>query len=315
MSIDLRFRDVARLYDIRDILHLNGKQKVIVCPLPQHVHHHRTPSFSIFTSKSGVQKWHCFGSCGLYGDAIDLAGFIFVPGYRKDDKDKVREAIALLTGHQINPPKPEPVKQATLNNGLYKRYMPAGQSVMDYARQRFLTSETLEHFCVGQKEMLGSQWMTMPTLHGGQLRGIKMRNVSAADKSQRYRSIEGSVDGLFNFNAVNDTTLPVIIAKGEIAVMILSQFGILACAPTGGEASYYKHEELLKPLAFSRKRVVVGDNDTRLEVREKMVQAAVRRKEIFRADLHLPPDPFVGIDDWIIAEPTAAVPLIKSWLK
>jgi hypothetical protein len=42
----------------------------------------------------------------------------------------------------------------------------------------------------------------------------------------------------------------------------------------------------------------------------------MRRKEIFKAAaLYFPPDPHVGIDDFLIAEPEAALPLIKSWME
>ena len=98
-------------------------------------------------------------------------------------------------------------------------------------------------------------------------------------------------------------------------MMVLSQHGILACAPTGGEGAYYTHEELLMPLAFSARRVVVGDNDERPDVRETMVAAARRRAEIFKAEMRLPPDPYVGIDDWVIAQPHIAIPIIKSWME
>src|SRR5215216_3600957 len=66
-------RDMSRLFDIRDVLHLNGHKKQIVCPLPQHVHHNRTPSFSIFTTPSGKQRFKCHGNCRCEGDVIDLA--------------------------------------------------------------------------------------------------------------------------------------------------------------------------------------------------------------------------------------------------
>jgi hypothetical protein len=96
--------------------------------------------------------------------------------------------------------------------------------------------------------------------------------------------------------------------------MLLSQYGILACSPTGGETSYSNHAELLKPLAFARKRIVIGDNDEDPGVREKIISATMRRTEIFRATMFLPPDPYKGIDDFVLAEPEIAVPLIKSWL-
>lgn len=308
--------DMSRLFDIRDVLHLNARKKVIVCPLPQHPHHHRTPSFSIFTTPAGKQRWKCFGSCGLEGDVVDLVGFLDVPGYNPRSRDDVKRALALLTGGTpINPPAQVTTKKPQIPNGLWKRYIPAGDDVVQYAAKRFLTSETLERFHIGQLETFSTRWATIPTLHGEQLRGIKLRNLNSVEKKDRYRSVEGSIDGLFNYNEVNGTTQPVAILKGEFATMTLSQFGILSCNPTGGEGSYYNHEEFLRPLAFSRRRIVIGDNDTRPDIRAKMQAAAAQRKEIFKAaGLYFPPDPFVGIDDWIIAQPEVAVPTIKSWM-
>jgi hypothetical protein len=308
---------MRRLYDIRDVLHLNIKKKVIVCPLPQHAHHSMTPSFSIFVSGNGVQKFHCFGNCQAEGDVIDLVGFLNIPGYQRKNGEHVKQALAILSGGtRINPPKPETTKKPMLPNGLYKKYLPAGEEVIKYAAERFLTPETLRRFHFGQHNSGTITWMTMPTLHGNQLRGIKLRNLNAANKKDRYRNIDGSIDGLFNYNEVNGTTQPVAIVKGEIAAAVLCQNGILACAPTGGEGSYYKHEEHMRVLAFSPQRIVIGDNDIRPDVRDKMQLAALKRKEIFKAaGLYFPPDPFVGIDDFVIAEPEVAIPMIQEWLK
>jgi hypothetical protein len=303
-------RDMRRLYDIRDVLHLSARKKVIVCPLPTHIHKHRSPSFSIFVTTDGIQKFRCHGaSCGKEGDVIDLAGWLFMGNsYDPKDGEKVKQALTLLSGGtRINPPKPETTKAPMLANGLYKLYLPAGDAVVNYAKTRGLTRETLEKFSVGQN----ANWMTMPTLHGEKLIGIKMRNLNAKGKRDRFRSEAGSTAGLFGYNSVHHTTRPVAIVKGEIPVMVLSQIGILACAPTGGEGSYYKHEELLLPLAFASKRIVIGDNDRDPEVREKMQLAARRRGEIFRAPVFFPPEPFTGVDDWILARPEEALPAIN----
>jgi len=307
-------RDMSRLYDIRDVLHLSARKKTIVCPLPQHVHKHRTPSFSIFVTPGGIQKWVCHGSCNQYGDVIDLVGFMSIAGYDKKNGDHVKQAIALLSGGTaINPPKPETTKAPTLNNGLYKLYLPVGEQVIEYAKTRGLTRETLEKFSVGQNTT-STNWMTMPSLHGTRLMGIKMRNLQARAKRDRFMSVPGSIDGLFGYNYVDGITKPVAIVKGEIPVMLLSQFGILACAPTGGEGSYYKHEELLRPLAFAKKRIVIGDNDTDPGVRAKMTLAARKRAEIFRAEMFLPPDPYTGVDDWLLAKPDEALSALQHWL-
>jgi hypothetical protein len=309
-------KNMARLFDIRDILHLSGNKKKIVCPLPQHVHHDRTPSFSIFVSNSGVQKWVCHGNCQQSGDSVDLVGYLHISGYDKRNGQHVKEALALLSGNiRINPPSQQTTKVPTLANGWYKRYLPVGDEVLGYAASRFLTSETLVRFKIGQHKTPSAVWMTMPAIHDNQLRGIKMRNVGSRNKKDRFFQEPGSIEGLFGYNQVAGATEAVAVVKGEIPVMLLSQYGILACSPTGGETSYSNHEELLKPLAFASKRIVIGDNDQDPGVREKIISATKRRTEIFRATMFLPPDPYKGIDDFVNAEPEVAIPLIKEWMR
>lgn len=309
-------RDMRRLFSIYDVLHLNGRKKKIVCPLPMHKHHDRTPSFSIFTTPAGLQKWVCHGNCSNSGDVIDLAGFLYISGYDPKNGQDVKQALALLSGNtRINPPSQQTTRVPTLANGWYKRYLPVGNEVLEYAASRFLTSETLVRFKIGQHKTPSAVWMTMPAIHDNQLRGIKMRNVCSQNKKDRFLQEPGSIEGLFGYNQVAGAMEAVAVVKGEIPVMLLSQYGILACSPTGGETSYSNHEELLRPLAFASKRIVIGDNDQDPGVREKIISATKRRTEIFRATMFLPPDPYKGIDDFVNAEPEVAIPLIKEWMK
>jgi hypothetical protein len=50
-------------------------------------------------------------------------------------------------------------------------------------------------------------------------------------------------------------------------------------------------------------------------VREKILVATQRRASIFQAKMFLPPNPYTGIDDFLLAEPETALPLIRSWMK
>ena len=308
-------RDMRRLYDIRTVLSLSSNKKKIVCPLPQHVHHNRTPSFSIYVTPQGYQKFRCHGNCGLEGDVIDLIGYMRVVGYNPKNGDLVKQALSLLSsGTKIDPPEQKTTKAPALNNGLYKLYLPAKYEVVEYAASRGLRTETLMKFSVGQHRT-SKFWMTMPVLHGSRLMSIKMRNLNSTDKKDRFMTAPGSVDGLFGYNFVDGTTKSVAIVKGEIPVMVMDQFGLLACAPTGGEGSYFGHEEHLRSLAFAKKRIVIGDTDRDPKVRGNMQAAAQRRAEIFRAELYFPPAPYTGIDDFVLAEPQVAIPLIKSWME
>jgi hypothetical protein len=128
----------------------------------------------------------------------------------------------------------------------------------------------------------------------------------------RFWAAKGSKKGLFNHDAVAYTSDPVLILKGEIPVMLCDQHGLLACAPTGGEGSYVG--TYFEKLAFSCKRVVVGDNDKDPGVRQKMRAAAKRRAKSLHAELRFPPEDFKDIDQWMLADPNA-VEVIRSWLE
>jgi hypothetical protein len=302
-------KDVRRLYDIKVILGMQRKNQ-IVCPLPQHPHHDYTPSFSVFNAKGGVQLFKCHGSCGLGGDVIDLTGYMKVPGYNPKNKDHIKRAISLLSGFEYCPPKP-PKKKSILTNDMADRYALKSQ-VVEYAQKRGLNPETLKRFKIGQLDT-SVIWMTIPTFTGSKLTMMKMRNLNAVGKKDRFRNLEGSESGIFNVNEVKNKTEPVLILKAEIPSMLATQYGFLSCAPNAGENAF--QEEWLKELSFSKKRVVVGDNDKDPKVREKMTAFMKSRAEGLRAELRFPPENYKDIDEFMLAEPNTATELIKGWLK
>jgi len=68
----------------------NGREWEGLCPF----HDERTPSFSIFTGKDNVERFHCFG-CGEKGDVID-----FVKAIKGVE---IKDAIAILGGETSRP--------------------------------------------------------------------------------------------------------------------------------------------------------------------------------------------------------------------
>ena len=306
----IELRDLRRLYDIRDLLHLGSNKKLIVCPLPQHPHHHRTPSFSIYYTKRGYQKFRCHGNCGKEGDILDLVGYMKVPGYDPKDANSIKAAIALLTGTiDIHPPKPEVTKRHTLPNGLYKDFLPAGNEVVEYARKRFLTSETLDRFHIGQADKNGTIWMTMPTIHGDRLRGIKMRNLHSKEKArslhfrdrqprrpvQLQRRLQQSQACCYRQRRDRrDDPLP---------------------ARHPGLRSYWWRGLIRQSRRVSAAPGILQETDCDWRQRpgsghsRKNGGRSPAAKADLRAEaLYLPPDPFVGIDDFVIAQPEIAVP-------
>ena len=214
-----RVHDARQLYDMFAILGIPSNKKVIVCPMPNHPHHNNTPSFSI-SLKDGHQRFHCFGACGASGDVIDLVGYLQISGYDSQNGEHVKRALTLLTsGYKMSPPE-KVRKSPLLPNDAWEVFTPPGDEAIKYAKLRGLTKKTLENNMVGQSEMFGRTWMTMPTFHFGRLQGIKMRNIHSISHRDRYGALEGSINGLFHLNDIYYKTDPILIVKGDVTVRI-----------------------------------------------------------------------------------------------
>lgn len=85
---DVSLPDTAAQFGVR--LKQDGSEFVACCPL----HAEQTASFTIFTGKDKVERFHCFG-CGQRGDVVD-----FVQAIKGVD---TREAIAILGGKADRP--------------------------------------------------------------------------------------------------------------------------------------------------------------------------------------------------------------------
>jgi hypothetical protein len=300
--------EISRIYSERifEIAGTTRRKRKIVCPLPRHNHQNYTPSFSIFWADNRW-RWRCHGSCNLKGDVIDLVGYINVPNYDPKDPRMLSRAISVLAGNNFEPSAPEPPKQraARLTPDRWRDFYPPGPEVVEYAEKRGISRKTLEQFRVGQREFTNPQitWMTMPAFEDGTLTGIKMRNIGNTSSKDRYRSVGGSVKGLFNYDGVAYKSEKIYVVKGEIAAMVMVENGLLACAPTGGESQKVT-EKMKKALALGDV-VVIGDNDPDPEVRKDTRQHAKRRAKNLSAKLFFPPNDYKDVDDWILNDPLA----------
>jgi hypothetical protein len=308
-------RDARKLYDIFAVLGLDSTKRSIVCPMPQHIHQNYTPSFSIFTKPDGTQYFRCHGSCNLDGDVIDLTGYLRISNYDPHDGEMVKRAIALLqSGYQVSPPKVKKARIARLPYETIRNMPEPDNEVLAYAlEKRGLTDNTLHQFGVKMYENTGRKYMAIPTFHFGELVGIKLRNVRSTGKHDRFLLYPGSTTGLFGYSKVFANSAPVLIVKAEIPVMLLYQYGIHACGPSGSEN--VNRAELFKPLAWAVKRVVVKDNDRNPKVRAKMDEYAAQRAKAFHAELKAPPDTVKDIDEWILRDGEEAIETIKGWLR
>ena len=247
--------DIRRLYDIRDLLSLSARKKWINCPLPLHPHKHYTPSFSIYVGHDGVQRFKCHGNCGAHGDVIDLAGYLWVPGYNPKTSADLAKAIEMLgIRGNVHIPTSEKTRVISLGIRAHEKYLPIGDEARAYAHSRGLTDESIEKFQVGQDR----NYMTMPYFRDGSLRGIKKRNCRACSAGLRYITEKGSRGDLFNIDAVQYSNSHCFLVKAELPTILLDQSGFKAVAPTGGEGSW--DDRWRTDLGLSR-LTIIGDND------------------------------------------------------
>jgi hypothetical protein len=134
----------------------------------------------------------------------------------------------------------------------------------------------------------------------------RLRHKLEPNPKLRFKSLKGSRQSLFNFDAVNLVTDPVLVLKGEIPVMLMDQLGYLSCAPTGGEGGW--RENWRTALALATK-IVVGDNDAPGR------ELGPRRADLLVAELHYPPDPYKDIDEWVLGNKKKALEEIDRWIR
>lgn len=302
-------RDYRKIYHIRNILGVASNKRWMSCPLPQHrrsAGRVSTPSFSIYYDRDGVERWKCHGNCGLHGDVIDLVGYMNVPSYNPKDINDVLKATAILGNKHEITVQPVVRERNILDINAWKKYIPPGQPVVEYALARGLNMQTIEKFKIGQRKM----YMAMPCFEKERLIGIKFRYVGEDDQLRFFVEKGGSA-GLFNYDAVAWSHKKVLIVKGEIPAMMLDQYGLLACAPTAGEGS--PAAEYAPMLGLSKKRIVIGDNDRDPKVREQMNKRARARANALLAELRFPPEEYKDVDEWILND-IFAIATIKEWL-
>lgn len=295
MTLKDDIAEACATHDMYTVLGLPSRKKVILCPLPTHIHKSNTPSFSIFWNK-GRQWWRCHGMCHQEGDIVDLIGYLRVPGYQKGNATYQRQALALLD-ERYEAQVVLPEKEVGLSGSAWLDFLPPGPEVIEYARTRGLTPETLKRFNIGQSK----NFMTMPCFEDHKLLGVKLRNTR---EGMRFFQLKGSRQGLFNFDSVYLRRGTVFVVKGEIPCMLLDQLGFPACAPTGGEGGW--SERWRTCLAFASK-VVIGDNDDA----GRMLGKA--RAGLLDAALVFPDEKYKDIDQWLLEEPEQALHALNHW--
>jgi DNA primase len=265
-----------------------------------HNHSNNTPSFSIVIKPNGKEAFKCHGNCGREGDAVDLVGYLRIPGYNdKDPKDIERALEFLESRYQFDIPDPKTYDRAPdLIGDEWKQFFPPQEQALKYLTGRGLSLSTITHFKLGQDGRL----VTIPAFEEDKLMGIKYRNMGSG---LRYWSMNGSKISLFNYDEVAYSNEPIIIAKGEFAAMMLWQYGFKVCAPSQGERA--NRERWKIALALSPKRIAIGDND------DTGRTAVIKRAEMFSAEIRFPPPQFKDVDEWLLKDKTASQTM-RTWL-
>ena len=288
--------EVRQTHDIASIL--GTSKRKLVCPLPNHIHHDNSPSFSIYYDRvTRSQYFKCHGNCGLSGDVIDLVGYLHISGYDKSMALR-RRAIEYLDVRfeQQKIVIPEARK---LSNNAWTKYLPISEDAKWYALMRGISGETIKKFKLGSK----GDWLSMPYFEDQTLVGIKLRNLNPRNDKDRFQAAKGSRQGLFNFDAVACKTGKIFVSKGEIPCMIIDQLGYPVCAPTCGEGGWRDWPAMLS----MSETIVIGDNDIN---GRRMGQI---RADILKAKLVFPPDPFKDWDEIYVKDKELSLDLLRQW--
>ena len=321
----MKLKEIPQHYDLLTILREMGVKvkgvhsKWCLCPMPFHPHSPRpTPSFSVYYDTSRQKQYFkCHGNCGAAGDVIDFIGYLHIPHYERFTPQLYMQAAALLISGVFTPsPVLVPPPIPCLPPSLWEEAIPPSKPILRYCHARGLTEREIALFRLGtapkdwrERYHITSPetWLTIPTFHGGRLMGIKLRSINTG---LRYLSVPGSRKGLFNHDAVSGASGSVLVLKGEIAVMVAHRFGLLACAPTGGECSYVDD---IQAALVKCKPIVVGDNDPPPHSERSRRRAALRALAL-GAQLKFPPQAYQDIDQWLLASGDA-VDEIKQWME
>jgi len=308
------FDSIRKQYDIKAMCHSTSSKSniVIVCPLPNHSHSNGTPSFSIFTDYSGVQRFKCHGSCGLYGDVIDFYGYMNIPMYDcKSWKNRVSAAKSMSNISPSPISVSSPVTRI-IDQNIYKTYIPIHRSAKSYIEGRGVANWQVSVYNIGGN----SRSISIPSFVNGQLLGVKLRSISRSS-NLRYWSVKGSKCSLFGYDKARKKP-KVVITKGEIAAMVVERYmiefsiyDIGVCSPTGGESSW--KDEWVHMLS-GKQCIYIGDNDHNPCTRFDMVSAAVRRANKLGAKLVFPPNEYKDVDEWVVSSPYHSIRTIQSWL-
>lgn len=296
------------LYDLPSIVshYTQETGRKIVCPMPHHEHHHMTPSFSMFVGPDGIQRFKCFGTCGVQGDVIDFLGFYHLgPTYNSNNPEHIELAVKYLTGESIQAKRtPLKKKHKPLNPTMaemlvseFERNLRNSYPAKIYLDRRGVL-DVAPHFRLGYKftpleyvkgnTQVPGHYISIPTIQNGRVISIKLRRIDShpdyigiEDLPIRYDSVAGQrigagQPGIFNHDHIAYTTGFVFSPEGEFDVMLAQALGYEAwCFNTGGNVTCE-----IGPILAHAFTIIIADNDETGLRHAMQKQALLDRSEI-----------------------------------
>lgn len=255
--------DLSRL--VTTNLHGNERERYGPCPKCGgedrfHVRHHQ-----------GRDYFFCRKCHEKRGDAIEfmrwLHGYSFTQAVRELGGDVSKFARDKTARATAAPTEPQPVQlppaqwrhRAALFVQRCEQYLwtDAGQRARTYLRQRGLTDETIKQYRLGLNPKFakggGGEWgldrdvsramgVTIPRYGVGELWAVNIRRLNAdhtpyAGENKYLQVTGGSVQALFNCDAITTDTAAIIATGGEMDAILCQQFApnSVACVSLGAE--------------------------------------------------------------------------------
>jgi hypothetical protein len=178
--------------------------------------------------------------CNASGNLVTLAkhlGKDVVSLYQKQGKIKPR-----IKKTEIKQEEFEKVYEGDLTKEAYECHKELTPKHKQYFISRGLSSEIIEKYLLGEAEVDGLQWLTIPVFDkNGRVIFFKLRRLPEHEESNptKYRYTKDAQADLYGAELLNNVLNdPVIITEGELDALVLRDWGYIAVSSTGGAGTF-----------------------------------------------------------------------------
>lgn len=233
------------------------------CPRPDHAQTGASPPVSVYRTRSGEQRWHCFG-CGAGGSAVDLlveaAGLTVAEAFsalaRRGGlgEGEPPRLPAPRPRPTPDPPAPDPAALAAYAEACAAQLArPLGSAVRAWlTEERGLPAEVLEANRVGADPgrarqsrpegipRIRSHAAVFPVIDAGHIRFVQLRLLCPGDTMPAYLNAASSLaenPKVARYRPLGPGRGPVVVAEGPIDGLSAAAAGYEACAVLGVDAA------------------------------------------------------------------------------